>query len=190
MMRAIPLTVALAFIASMSAPGCSPTRLEELGVDESLITAEQCEEVSWPDDCPDYEEMKAADCNRKWMVDKQGRDLWKPDRPVCFGFGKDIDECGNCNRLQINDYSKCKNKLFLWCAQNNHLPGQGKDNPPCPVTPPDDVKWPQPGSGSNSPPGATTLEYCDLGSVSDDEDAGKKVEECRRKAKCEEDPES
>ncbi|HEY5924402.1 MAG TPA: hypothetical protein VIV11_22145 [Kofleriaceae bacterium] len=195
-MRTEQLT--LAFMISMFvASGCEPGPYDELATGEATITAAECEGIDWPHSCPAYDEMSnstlAPKCDdHNWMVDDQGRNQWKPGRPICFGFGGDIKECKNCNKLQMkdSDYTMCKNQLFLECAKRGYLPGQlppgaepGDKNPPCPVTPPDDVTWPEPGKGSDDPPGPTTAEYCDLGPPT-----AEQVAECRRKAEC--DPES
>lgn len=160
-------------VASLAACVTEPDE-PELGDTGLEITTADCTRLGDPyAGCAAFTPTKDA-CKGPWNTDSGG---WVDGRPICLGFGADIDKCSNCNRLKIDPYDKCKNRNFIKCGEAGLLPGQGAASDMCFVTDPADLtaptSWPT-GDGQ-----ATAREMCALGVPT-----ATAVKDCRKKAKC------
>ena len=166
------------FMFASGLVACGPNlgeQVSELGADAGSghLTDEVCDELGdpWPGSSP---APTPTSCKGPWSKN------WKPGRPICLGFRSDLENCSNCNWLDITTWTPAKNELYLACAEAGLLPGQTKDTKVCFVTdagaltPP--TEWPP----YDAKPGQwTAREMCTLG-VPEPGD----VETCRSDGRC------
>lgn len=131
---------------------------EELSPWSGEITQAQCEsDLSVP-----FVDEHGQPCNLPADAETcAGIDWDKDDLPdkdhACFGFSEDLDECENCNRLDLpssgpTQWSQCRNQQYMDCLMNGHISDYGGL---CFVTKPDDISH-----DAGSQPRVTTREVC------------------------------